>query len=92
VADTGDYGNFRSEDRAANDFFVERPQIFQGAAAAREDEDVDEFLYWKNFSALTISSRSLRLHAHGKNHEMDVGKAARQDAHDIADGKRPWGD
>jgi len=44
VADAGDHGNFRSEDSARDYFFVEGPQIFHGAAAAREDQHVDEFL------------------------------------------------
>src|SRR2546427_8363354 len=47
MADTGDHGNFGSEDSTGDDFFVERPQIFHGAAATREDQHVDEFPFIK---------------------------------------------
>src|ERR1700733_1826907 len=37
VADSGNHRNFRRDDRAHNYFFIEGPQIFERAAAARND-------------------------------------------------------
>ncbi len=43
VAHAGDHGNRRRGDGPRDDFFVERPQVFERAAAARDDEHVRKF-------------------------------------------------
>ena len=59
VADACDHRNFRSENRAGDNFFVERPQIFQRAAAAREDQHVHNLARLKYSSACAISPAAL---------------------------------
>ena len=41
VSDGGNHRNRRQRDRARDHFLVERPQVFDGAAAAADDDDVD---------------------------------------------------
>src|SRR5260370_7344171 len=87
MADAGDHRNFGSKDRAGDDFFIEGPQILEGAAAAREDEHVDESPLIEKFQRFDdFFGGAFALHAHGKKHEMDIGKAAREDPHHVADG------
>src|SRR4029077_20887189 len=87
VADARDDGNFRCKDRAGDDFFVEGPQIFQGAAAARDDEHVDEVPFVEKLHRFDdFFGGAFALDAHGKKHQMDIGKAAREDAHNVAHG------
>src|SRR5580704_1562482 len=38
VADAGNHGDFRCDDRTNNHFFVEGPQIFERAASTRDDD------------------------------------------------------
>src|SRR5579859_3967813 len=87
VADAGDDGNFRIEDGAGDDLFVEGPQIFDGAAAARDDENVDKFsLIEKSQRTDNFLGGAFSLNAHGKNGEMHVVKTAAQNADDVANG------
>src|SRR2546430_1108689 len=87
VADAGDDGNFRIEDGAGDNLFVEGPEVFDGAAAAREHQDVDKFsLIEKSQRTDNFLGGAISLHAHGENGEMHVVKTAAQDANDIADG------
>src|SRR5256885_7797847 len=87
VADAGDDGNFRIEDSAGDNFFVEGPQVFDGAATAREDQDVDKFsLIEKSQRTDNFLGGAFSLHAHRENGEMQVVKTAAKDADDVADG------
>src|SRR5256886_10071786 len=87
VADAGDHGNFRIEDGAGDDFFVEGPEIFDGAAAARKDQNVNKFsLIEKSQRTDNFLGGAFSLHAHGENGEMHIVKTAAQDADDITDG------
>src|SRR6266704_2056668 len=91
VADPGDDGNLGSEDSARDDVFVEGPQIFHGAAAAREDEHVNEFRFIEKLQRLdNFFGGAFALHAHGNNHQMDVRNATREDARDVANGGALW--
>src|SRR5207253_2626871 len=91
VADAGDDRDFGSEDGARDDFFVEGPQIFHGAAAAREDEHVDEFPSIEKLQGLNdFFGRAFALHAHRKKYEMDIGEAPREDARNVTDSSALW--
>src|SRR5438045_4713989 len=81
VADSGDYGNLRIENGAGDDFFVEGPQVFEGATAAGENQHVHELFCIEELHRFDdFLSGAFALHAHGKHGEMDVGKTAREDA------------
>jgi hypothetical protein len=41
VSDGGDNRNSRGGDGAGDDFFIERPEIFNAAAAAPDDQNID---------------------------------------------------
>src|SRR5207248_4162072 len=87
VADAGDYGNLRIGNRAGDDFFVEGPQVFEGASPAGENQHVHELFCIEELQRFDDFLRgAFALHAHGKHGEIDVGKTAREDAHDVADG------
>src|SRR5439155_7025696 len=91
VADPGDHGDFGSEDSAGDDFFVESPQIFHGAAAAREDEHVNEFRFIEKLQRLDdFFGGAFALHAHGIEHQMDIGKAARANPSHRAEHRARW--
>src|SRR5882762_3395896 len=85
VADAGDHGNFRSEDGARDDFFVEGPQILHGAAAAREDEHVHDSSGVEKFQGFDdFLGGAFALHAHGINSQMYVRETPRENTHDVA--------
>src|SRR5262249_54300973 len=68
VADTGNDGDFRIEDGAGDDFFVEGPEIFHGTAAAREDQDIRELsLIEKPERPDDFFGGAFALHANWKN-------------------------
>ncbi len=91
VADAGDYGNFRSEDGAREFFFVEGPEIFEGAAAAGEDEHIDHSAAIEElYGAHNFRGGAVALDAHGIDREVHVAKAAAQDAHHIANRSAAW--
>src|SRR5882672_1336349 len=86
VADARDDRNFRIEDGPRDDFFVEGPEIFDGAAAARKDQDVDKFsLIEKSQRTDNFLGGTFSLHANRENSEMHVVKTAAQDADDVPD-------
>ena len=75
-------------DGARHDFFVERPQIFERAAAASEDQHIDSLLtIEKLHGADDFRGGAIALDAHGIQRQMHVVEAAAQDAHDVADGR-----
>src|SRR5205085_2980890 len=87
VADARDNRNLRIEDGSGDDFFIKDPQIFERAAAANEHQHVDELFGIEELQRLDdFLGGAFALHAHGKNGEMDIGKASPEDAHDVAHG------
>ena len=77
-----------SGNRARDDFLVEGPEIFERAAAAREDQHVGEF------RAIEISQgrddfggRAFALHFHGIELHVHIGEAALQNAQNVANGR-----
>src|SRR5207253_4053552 len=85
VADPGDDGELRIGDGARDNFFVEGPHIYERAAATRKNQHVHKFFRIEKFQRLDdFLGRAFSLDARGKNGEMHVGKAAREDAHDVA--------
>ena len=87
VAHAGDNGNLRVGNRPRDDFFVEGPQIFERAAAARHDHHVGKF------RAIEIAQRrgdflrrAFALHFHGIELHVDIGEAALQHAQNVANG------
>ena len=76
VADAGNHRNFRCGDRAHNYFFVEGPQIFKRASAARDYD------YFYGFHSIEMLERGynfarceLTLDLHGVQHHMRVRKS-----------------
>src|SRR5260370_23018772 len=91
VADTGDYGYFRSEDGGGDFFFIESPEIFERATAAGEDQNVDHAPAIEELHGThDFRGCALALHAHGIDGEMHMPKAPAQDAHHVADGGAAW--
>jgi|SRR5213593_3890934 len=92
VADAGDDGNFGGSDGARHGFFVEGPQIFHGAATAREDENVNEFLLIEEFQGFDdFFGGAFALDAHGIENEMNILETAAKNADDVADRGALWG-
>ena len=88
VTHAGDYRDHRFENRARDDFFIEGPQIFERAAAARENQ------HFREFHAIEVaqgrddvSGGAVSLHAHGIKLHMQIGEAALQNAQDVANGR-----
>ena len=81
VADAGNDRHRRCGDRAGQHFFVERPQIFERAAAARDDHDVDAFDARRSCgSRARLRARRLRparAWATARGARWDTGAAAR---------------
>ncbi len=87
VAYAGDYGNLRSEDGARDFFFIEGPEIFEGAAAAGENQNVDHLPAIEELQrANDFGGGAIALDAHGIDGEVHIAEAAAQDAHHVADG------
>ena len=85
MADARDRGNFRVGNGAGDHFFVEGPQIFERAAAARENQHIHRFHGIEELHRLDdFLCGAFALDPHRKHREMDVGKAAPEDAHDVA--------
>src|SRR6267154_2264341 len=85
VADAGNYRNFGGEDGARHLFFVEGPQIFERAAAAREDQHIDHSLAIEELhGAHDFLGGTVTLDAHGIDREMHIAEAASQNADHIA--------
>ena len=77
MADTGDDGNFGIKNRASDDFFVEGPEVFDGAAAARENQNVNKLsLIEKPERTDDFFRGAFALHAHGENGQIHVVKTA----------------
>src|SRR6266700_2121432 len=92
VADAGDDGNFGGGDGARHEFFVEGPQIFHGAATAREDENVHESLLIEKFQGFDdFFGGAFALDAHGVENEMNILETAPKDTDDVADRGAFWG-
>ena len=88
VANGAHRRNGTRRQRSRDDFLVERPQVFQAAASARDDEHVDSR---RGGSARDRSRNLLRgavpLHARGHDQHRQVGKPAVQHAQEIVHGR-----
>ena len=80
--------NGASGDRAHDVFLVEGPEVFERAATARQDQDIDELLAVEILDRrFDFAGRAFALHADGIDDEMEIGEAAAQDAHNVAHGR-----
>jgi hypothetical protein len=71
--------------RAGHGFLVEGPQVFDRAAAAREQNHVHGLPAVEIFERRgDLLRRALALHTHGINDQVQIGEAPPQDADDIA--------
>ncbi len=87
VADAGDDRKGTLGDGASDDFFVEGPEIFERPATTNEENDVDGVGAREVAKGVDdLCGRTFALNANGIEGEMDVGKAAGEDADHIADG------
>jgi hypothetical protein len=87
VADAGDYGDFGGGDGAGNFFFVEGPEIFEGAAAAGQNEHVYHFSAIEELQgADDVRGCAIALYAHRIECQVHIAKAAAQYADYVADG------
>ena len=78
-------GNRRGDDGPRHDFFVERPQIFDRAASAPDDDDVDARHLDDVLDAAGDFGRgALSLHARGANDEMRVRIPSAEHFDDVA--------
>ena len=91
VTDARDNGNARGNDRLGNRFFIEGPQIFETAAAAPKNDQVD-WLAIGRLQAIECPEcrndflhRALALHADRADPYLNSGPATRQDFQHIAD-------
>ena len=87
MADAGDDGNRAGDNGASDGLFVKSPQVFQRAAAARQDQNVGKLLAVEIADGLhDFAGSAIALHADGIKHNVQVGEAPLQDAHNVADG------
>ena len=87
VADAGDYRDCGIEDGARDDLFVEGPQIFEGAAAPRQNQHVDRDFLIEVFQSFDdFGGGAFALYAYGIERQADIVEAAAQNADDVADG------
>ena len=83
-------GNRARGNRPRHGFLVKRPQIFDGPAAARQQNHVHHLFAVEIFERRgDFLSRPLALHAHGINDQVQVRKTPPQNANDIAHGRAP---
>jgi len=95
VADRRNHGNRRLENRPGHDLFVEFPQVFDAAPAARHDEDIERFPSFVRRAQLVDRGRDFErgagaLHPHRIYQHFDAGCAPLQNIENILDG-RPAG-
>ena len=85
VADAGNHRHRRGDDRARQHLFVERPQVFERSAAARDDDHVDG-LDARDLAdrVRDFAPRAFALHARRRNHQVRVRIAPPQHADDVA--------
>ena len=84
VADSRNNRDRRRRDCPRDGFFVERPQIFERTAAAREDDNVrPSGIGEPAQSAADLLDRSFALHLGGINAQVQSGKAPGKDIQNI---------
>src|SRR5688500_12508434 len=85
VADGGDDRNRRCDDGSRHDFFIERPQVLDGPAAAPNDDHVDAGHFDDVLEGPgDVSRGSFALHARGANDQMRVWIASAEHLYDVA--------
>src|SRR6266404_3931122 len=78
-------------DGADNFFFVEGPEIFERAAAARDDQHVYDFAAIEELNgANDLRGGAVALDAHGIKGQVHIAEASAQDAHHVSDGRAAW--
>jgi hypothetical protein len=88
VADRGDDGDRAGADRARDRFVVERPQVFERAAAPREQEHVVRFrARGRSEHGDDRGRRFLALHGHGNHVDACERKTPREHAEHVAHGR-----
>ncbi len=89
MPDAGNDGNRTRSNGPRDDLFVEGPEVAEGShRRATEDEDIDELFAIEIFDGGDdFAGRFLALHAHGIDDEVQIRKAAAQDAHYVAHGR-----
>ena len=92
VADGRDDRDPRGEDGADHHLFVERPEVFEAAAAAGDHQAVDRQRQAVGHAdgGGDLLGRALALHAGGQDQHVGPAPAAAQDLEEIVDG-RPRG-
>src|SRR5438477_727875 len=87
VTHAGNEWNYGVGDGAGDDFLIEGPDIFERAAAARDDQDVHGLVAIEKLDgANDLRGGAIALHAHGIKSELHVVEAAAEDAHHVPDG------
>ena len=85
MPDARDHRHRRRHDCARQDFFVERPEILQGAAAARDDDHVDGLDARHLADRMGhFASRAFALHARRRNHQVRIRIAPAQHPNHVA--------
>ena len=98
VSDGGDDGEGGMEDSAGDAFFVEGPEVFEAAAASREEDKVKTIVrvgaapVVEQFDGTgDVFGGTSALHAAGGEDEFQAGMAALDDVEDVADGSAGGG-
>ena len=88
MSDAGDRRDRAVRHGAGDDFFVERPQIFERSSAATDQDDVVHLPARQMTNGCGDFARRRRsLHAHGINLHGQTVVAAPQDVEDVANGR-----
>ena len=91
MADGGDDGDLRGDDGAGDAFGVEGGEVFERAAAAGDDDDVDEGLTVRaggveaGEGGFDFGGGGLALDAGGAKEDIEAGVAAADDVEEVAD-------
>ncbi len=90
VADGGDDGELRGGDGAGEGLVVEAGEVFEGASAAGDEDEVDVVMPggWRlnqRMPAATLAGQLRALHDGGVDEEVEAGVAAADDGDDVAD-------
>ena len=91
MSDGGNDGDGRGRDGAGDDFFVEAPEVFEGTAAASDDEkiavgEIEAFGMRKGVNgSRDFAFGTFSLDADGQEEKFHPGRAAADDMLDILD-------
>ena len=78
--------------RAGHNFLVECPQVLDGPAAARQQDDVHKMLAVEILERRgDILRRAIALHAHRVHDQVQIRKAPPEDSNNVPYGRALWG-